>query len=260
MSDTIPGGAASSEPQAVGFAAIPNWLVRTRDVSIHDKMVYLVLSSHVTRDDEWFMSHSRIALEAGMSVSSVQRSLDRLKEFGLVTWRGRINPETGARLGNSYRVFSTPGHHERPPRSEGPTPSVSVTEQKKNPEEEPRDTPTPSANDEGFEALWTAWPNKSGKKAAAAAWRRIPLAEKNRIVVAIVAHAKAHRANTPPQYIPHFSTFLNGERWTDPLPVGRERGGRQAEPQRPGQFVVPHGHRIVRDPITDQIIGTEPIA
>lgn len=73
------------------------------------------------------------------------------------------------------------------------------------------------------------------------AWRKLTLAEKNAIISKLVAHANAHRQHTPPKFIPMLSTWLNQERWDDPLPVSQDRGGRTAEPVTHRQ-TIPAGH------------------
>ena len=78
------------------------------------------------------------------------------------------------------------------------------------------------------------------------------------IVVAIFSHADANSKHTPPQFIPMLSTFLNQERWTDPLPVSREVGAYQADPglrARSGTFGIPSGYLPVRDDARGHTIG-----
>src|SRR5690606_9038682 len=125
---------------STGFAAVPNWLVEEPTVSAHEKLVYLILSSKIGDQGAWFIGHSEIASMAGISVSSVQRALLSLRERAIITWQPRYN-QAGQRIGNQYRLMTDRlGQGDRPPRSEGPTPSVSVTEQNKNPEKEPINT------------------------------------------------------------------------------------------------------------------------
>jgi hypothetical protein len=64
----------------------------------------------------------------------------------------------------------------------------------------------------GFEAFWSAYPRKVGRGAAArafaAACRKAPAEE----IIAAVQQASWH---TNPKFIPHPTTWLHGERWTD---------------------------------------------
>lgn len=164
-------------------------------VSAHEKLVYLVLSSMVGSQGSWFTEHKTIAAAAGISESSVQRALKSLRERGVVTWWPRFHPENPkVRLGNAYRIMvdtlgqrdTTLGQRDTTLVSERHHPGVSVTEKKKNPEEEPYTPPTPSADDDAFEALWTAWPKKAGKQPALRAWRRISSRKKNEIIPKLV--------------------------------------------------------------------------
>lgn len=245
---------------SAGFAAVPNWIVREPSISLHEKIVYLVLSSHIGDQGTWFMSHAQIAEEAGISTASVKRALLSLRERRVVTWFGRVDPITGAQLGNSYRIMTDRlGQGELPPSSEGATPPLSVSDQKKNPEEEPEEVPPTPTDDNGFAELWKAWPNNSARKPALTKWMRFTSKQRLEILPKLVAHANAYRANTPPQFIPMLSTFLNQERWDEPLAASRERGAYNPEPhQATAQPRIPLGHVPVRDPETNQITGSRP--
>ena len=242
-----------------GFAAVPNWLVRDPSASAHEKLIYLVLSSHIGDQGAWFMSHAQIAEMAGISVASVKRALTSLRERGVISWVTRKDPKSGAQLGNSYRLMTDRlGQGERPPSSQGATPPLSVSDQNKNPEKEPRETPpTPSADDEAFEALWMAWPKKVKREEALRAWKRLPLKAKNEALPLLVAHANAYRQHTAPRFIPGLAPFLNGKRWHEDLAVSEERGAYRPEPKAPSQRVIPQGHIPVRDEY-GQIIGSRP--
>lgn len=230
---------------STGFAAIPNWIVRDKTITAHEKLVYMVLSSKIGDAGSWFTGHGEIAEEAGISVSSVQRALTQLKDRGIVSWKGRIDPESGARLGNAYRItVDRLGQDDRPPRSEGPTPSVSVTEQKKNPEKEPKEVLMREVD--WFEALWAQWPKKTAKKDALKAYAKMAAGLKHderklsEILHKLAVLALAHERNTPTQFQPMLSTIINGERWDDPLPMPRTVGGYQSVDAKNEAFYQRH--------------------
>ena len=79
---------------------------------------------------------------------------------------------------------------------------------------------------ESFDLLWETWPRKVGKRAAETAFRRA--LKRGVPVTAILAGAERLRddPNLPPkQFIPHLSTWLNGDRWNDePFPARESRG------------------------------------
>lgn len=75
-----------------------------------------------------------------------------------------------------------------------------------------------------FEAIWRAWPRKTSKKTAADKWARLSASERARIAPILLGHAAAHAQHTEVQFVPHLSTWLNQERWNDPLPTARSRG------------------------------------
>jgi hypothetical protein len=72
--------------------------------------------------------------------------------------------------------------------------------------------PSSDENSAAFEAFWSAYPRKVGKgqarRAFAAALKKIPATE-------ILAGLDRARFSDDVNYIPHASTWLNGERWAD---------------------------------------------
>ncbi|MFD8596991.1 hypothetical protein ACFV1L_18515 [Kitasatospora sp. NPDC059646] len=82
----------------------------------------------------------------------------------------------------------------------------------------PRATPAPAAD--LFEAFWTAYPRKVGKGAARKAWAAALKrgADPAAIAAAVPRHAAFWVAvGTEPRFVPHPTTWLNGERYDDEL-------------------------------------------
>lgn len=199
----------------------------------------------------------RIAEMSSQSVRTVRRMLEKLEERGLIE-RTRRDRSTG-RTSDSYTLnrgvnlsggVEPTGQPGLPHRS-----TVSGME----PEEGTRSNtpPTPSADDDAFEALWTAWPRKVKREDALRAWRKLSTSVKNEAIPHLVAHANAYRQHTPPQFIPGLAPFLNGKRWHEDLAVSRDRGAYKPEPKPAQGMVIPQGHVPVRNEL-GQIIGSRP--
>lgn len=82
--------------------------------------------------------------------------------------------------------------------------------------------------DNVFECVWALWPKKTSKKVAAArfalAARRHPRGLHG-LADDVAAHARAYQQHAHPvQYVPMLSTWLNADRWDDPLPGPRGHG------------------------------------
>ncbi|QZD98158.1 RepA-like replication initiator [Microbacterium phage Blett] len=89
------------------------------------------------------------------------------------------------------------------------------------------------AVDSVFEQVWAQWPRKQSKKVAAA---KFPLAARRHpggvrgLAADIVEHAHAYaRFNWPTEFVPMLSTWLNGDRWDDPLPGPRAGSSQQSQ-------------------------------
>jgi hypothetical protein len=81
------------------------------------------------------------------------------------------------------------------------------------------DDSQPRGEAHGFEIFWDNFPRHTDKGGARKAWAKaVKKVDADTIITA--AHAFARDPNLPePQFVPHASTWLNGERWNDgPLP------------------------------------------
>jgi len=67
-----------------------------------------------------------------------------------------------------------------------------------------------------FENFWSHYPVKKGKQAAIRAYSKLPKALRI-LIVADIKDRLANDAQWIAGYIPHASTYLNGERWTDEI-------------------------------------------
>lgn len=218
------------------------------------KIVLLALADYADDEARCWPAMRTLAEKSSLSERAVRNAIRSLEEVGYLTTETRVRPN-GSQTSNVYWL-NVPGGAAR--GAGGPSPETTPPEPSSNPQK--NTPPTPTRDESAFEALWSVWPNAKGKQPAKRAWFRLTLAQQNAHLGAIVAHANAYRANTPPQYIPMLSTFLNQERWDDPLAVDATRGGRSAEPARAQAFNIPAGHRVIRDDVTGEILGTEPIS
>lgn len=77
-----------------------------------------------------------------------------------------------------------------------------------------------------FAPFWEMYPRKIGKKAAWKAWTRIKWTPElpARIMASLAAATKSEQwQKDSGRYIPHASTWLNGERWEDELAPGKQK-------------------------------------
>lgn len=256
-------------------------LVFEMDLDPKQKVVMLTLADHADVDGFCFPGQETLSRRSSIPVRTLRRIIQGLEEAGLIE-RERRTSDDGRRKTDGYQILPAKmaGGSEPTGQNEGANrPTVAGTEE---PSEESSDTPpTPSLEKQQFEKAWGQWPKKSGKQAAIKAWKRAlsvhhaavkagevteaPLdGEKWNagavLVDTITRFGNAYAREIEPQFIPHLATFLNGQRWSDPMPVGKHRGSHRPEPQAmaPRGIAVPIGHRLVRDHDTGAIIGTEP--
>lgn len=83
----------------------------------------------------------------------------------------------------------------------------------------------PPISPHGFDEFWDAYPRKKGKGQARTAWvKAVKKTDPAVIVTAAVQFRQwCEQDGTEAQFIPHPSTWLNGERWTDERDQSRSR-------------------------------------
>ena len=83
------------------------------------------------------------------------------------------------------------------------------------------------SDDHSFAEFWSLWPRSEGKAAAGKAWAKaVKIIDPTPLLVLVRAYVN-HPNRPAGEFIPHASTWLNGERWNDGPPVAR------ANTQRP---------------------------
>ncbi|MDR2780595.1 MAG: helix-turn-helix domain-containing protein [Synergistaceae bacterium] len=117
------------EPQRAGVRK-KRWMVcfenaiLEQDLSIYEKMVYIVLCSHAKKDGPAFPSVMTIASEASCSRTKVFEALKVLEDRGVITRDNRIFPKRG-QTSNLYEITDIEPR-PRNGRGEGNPPSLSA--------------------------------------------------------------------------------------------------------------------------------------
>lgn len=212
-----------------GFAAIPNWIVRDSSISSNAKLVYMALACHTDKHEVCWPGQALIGTEVGLSVPTVRKGLNELRDLGLLEWDTVVGANGRH---NRYRMTSphqggpapTPGGGQK--RNDGGSETDVPTHQKaglleEEPlEEEPKkNPPTPQrgASDSapGFEQWWQRYPRKTGKIGAGKAYRA---ALKHTTPDALLAALEAQRdglLDREERFRPHPATWLNRGSWAD---------------------------------------------
>jgi hypothetical protein len=74
-----------------------------------------------------------------------------------------------------------------------------------------------------FNDFWKIYPRKENKKKAYSIWERMRLdAKADSIINDVILRIEKHEPWKDKQYIPHATTYLNGERWEDEIREGQD--------------------------------------
>ena len=218
--------------RAEGFAAVPNWMIRDRSIPRSAVLVYASLSSR-SGMGAIFPSQATIAEESGVSERTVRTMLGKLEEAGVIE-RHRRNTKGKKRVTDGYTLHPNGNAANVSGGSDLPETGTASTgnEQQCVPliEVDREEVDRDSAREALFDEFWAIWPRKESKKTARAAWARaVKKTDAQRIIAAARALvASPHRSED--RFMPYGASWLNQERWNDPLPtVGRYAGGAVAQ-------------------------------
>lgn len=172
------------------------------EVRVGDPLAKLLLVALADRADketgQCWPSLSRLCEDTEMSKASVTRRLFYLEQRGFIHRTQRDQSST------LYTLSLTE-----------PTLSLTETPPCLSQRHEPISNNLSENQDIMFEDFWRVYPKKVGKGQARIAFRSaLKKATKDELISAAQAFAQQHAA-TDKQFIPHASTWLNGERWLD---------------------------------------------
>lgn len=178
------------------------WAMETKIGDPLAKLLLVALADRADKDTgQCWPSLARLCEDTEMSMATVTRRLHYLEEHRFIQREQRDQKST------LYTLSLT----ERPLSLAERTPSLSQ-----------RDEPITmnlSENNKSmlidFEEFWQVYPRKVGKGQARLAFKTaLRKATKDELVSAASAYAESVRS-TEQNFIPHASTWLNGERWLD---------------------------------------------
>ena len=162
----------------------------------------------------------------GVTEASIEKSLQDLANIGSI-----LLYEVD---GESYFCFPNWADHQRiqTKKSRFPSPNDGAIKKstvshgelppESNPNPNPNTNPNPNARDTrgaAFEKFWSAYPRKEGKQKARMAFDKVtvPL---DVLLSAIESQKKSAQWNKDDgRFIPHATTWLNGKRWEDQMPM-----------------------------------------
>lgn len=236
-----------------GYTVMSNHHLRDKKLSLKAKGLLSVILS---LPDDWDYTISGLAVICDCGRDMIRAAITELEKAGYIT-RSQTN-EAGKFGGNQYIIRETPVEQsaeplpgfpatENPPTEnplpENPTQIIKDQSSKdginppispetpKKPKKQGRRTrsevgqdPTPDA----FDIFWAAYPRKVDKKKARTAFARVKAPVE--VLLAALERQKKSEAWTKSggQYVPHPTTWLNGDRWEDEVSPGPPTGERAA--------------------------------
>lgn len=189
-------------------------------------VLYWIADHHNGETGKCFPSIKRIADLSEMSRRSVEGHIETLEKLGLVKREAQFR-DTGGKSTNSY-ILALTGTYENisdaqnlrmvcEKSAHGDTQNLRMNNLVSN--NLGKETNISSSDDDGvdyyFDQLWGIYPRKVGKGQARQAFRKAAKKiEFYDLLPKLMGYVETLEGKDK-QYMPHLSTWLNGERWTD---------------------------------------------
>lgn len=225
---------------STGFSIIDNKIINDRRLTFPAKFALIYLLS---KPDSWVISIADLRNQASESRKPVGRDyiyaiIQELTDRGYMRRIGQSRDESGKMSSAEYEVVDSPIFtvSDLPDTVEPHTADPTVVSTEVHQELiVAKEHSSPPATRSRFDEFWSAFPRKENKKKAEEVWKRKKLDSIADQIVADVTDRAARHKQWLDGFIPHPTTYLNGERWTDEIreaPLGG-RGLVAGTPQMP---------------------------
>lgn len=179
------------------------------------KLVLVMLANHCNdHTKQCNPSHKLLAKECSMGLSTLKGHINALVEAGFVSIQHVFVENT--QKPNSYILnFNVPRPESDPTSARIELyPGQNLATE---PEFKPEDNHIGNNNTISFEKFWKAYPRKTNKGFAKKVFAKLKVTDEllAKMLQAIEVQKRSVWKDKDPQYIPHPSTWLNGERWED---------------------------------------------
>ena len=183
------------------------------------------------------MTRRMVAVKLGLDLRELDEVARRLGEVGLIdqetfeplAWDERqYKSDNSTERVREYRKRKQKQQRNNAERSCNVSETPQETEQNRT-EQKPQGAP--SAPDR-FPDFWSAYPKKREKKKARDAWKRKRLDSRADEIIADVRNRIEKDGQWLDGYVPHPTTYINGERWDDEIEPRKGTDGKR-EPTPP---------------------------
>ena len=192
-----------------------SWALQQKGLKPITKIILISLADRHNPDYGCFPSIRKISEDTEVCVKSVYNHLLILEEKGLIKRTGRIR-DNGQQTSNEYLLIGVQEVHgdyvnRTPPRVQDLHTNNLVNINHVN---------KPNM----FNDAWAAYPRKVGKGHAEKAWAKAIKKIDERELCKFLSQYIDSLVGKDSKFIPHLSTWLNGERWHDDIEASQQNG------------------------------------
>lgn len=191
------------------------WAVKQETANSGQKLVLMILADYANSETgQCNPSHTKLADKCCMSVASIKRHIDDLEGLGFLK---KVNVyKDNIQKSNQY-ILALPGSSNwATPQLMVSYPPVQIELQNQEVNQEDKHNIVCQQEKHLFEEFWKRYPRKTNKGFARKVFDKLKVDDDllKKMIHAIEQQKRSEQWKNP-QYIPHPSTWLNGERWED---------------------------------------------
>tara|TARA_Y100000114_G_scaffold74203_1_gene68043 strand:- start:2999 stop:3601 length:603 start_codon:yes stop_codon:yes gene_type:complete len=180
-----------------------NQALKIKGLTPTKKFILVLLGNYADENGSCYPSYRHIADIVGLKdTKGVQKAIKEFESLGLLRIEHRKNKK-GGHTSNRYHLSIAMGAE---------TLRVDVTQRQGV--SEPSNTKEDTKDNILFEKFWSVYPRKIAKKKAKEIFEKHK--DQERIVEGAIKFASLNEM-TDEKFIPHPTTWLNGERWNDEM-------------------------------------------
>ncbi len=214
------------------FAVVPATVLYDDTIEANAKLLYgqiTTMTVYTGTDGRCDATNAQLAQQNGWSEYTVSRYVSALKKAGHIEVRYTPDPKDGHPVRSIYQVIQAPPLIDKKRKEvidEKSNPSLAKNAMTnvlnnnilppKSPQRGRRAKSTAEWKPERFEGFWKFYPRGEGRQAAIRAWDRLQPSDE--LILHIGRALTLQKASPEWQAgigIPHASTYLNQQRWTD---------------------------------------------
>tara|TARA_Y100000593_G_scaffold45584_1_gene86660 strand:+ start:699 stop:1286 length:588 start_codon:yes stop_codon:yes gene_type:complete len=175
-----------------------SWSIKVEELNSTDKLLLLIISNYANADNVAWASENHLSKLCNCSKRTIRRSLKVLNDKKLIQTMPQF--DNGRQIRNEFKILVGGTSVSTSPQTQMTTHNTKVNK---------------NIYTKSFGQFWSIYPRNEGKYSAQQSWNKLLKEFSAEDLLKATELFKQRKKDTPIQYIPHASTFLNKRLFLD---------------------------------------------